>query len=61
MIFHDYSGFSKFHDFSMHGIFLVIFMISRACGNPVANVEILYMFDCSSFHECRGPRPHSLF
>ena len=25
--FHDYSGFFKFHDFSMHGTFLVIFQV----------------------------------
>ena len=36
--FHDYSGFFKFHDFSMHGTFFSWFsrfsLISKACGNP---------------------------
>ena len=48
MILHDYSGFFKFHDFSMHGTFLVISMISRACGNP-ANRED--QDDKAEFHQ----------
>ena len=39
MIFHDYPGFFKFHDFSMYGTLFGDFpgfsMISRACENPV--------------------------
>ena len=27
LFFHDYSGFFKFHNFSMHGTFLVFFQV----------------------------------
>ena len=41
MIFHEYSGSFKFHEFSMHGTFLCDFVrISRACGNP-AHINFL--------------------
>ena len=58
--FYDYSGFFKFHDFSMHGTFLKWFsrfsMISRACGNPVSCFLLrkgeLFASLYNSFYEC---------
>ena len=39
--FHDYTGFFKFHDFSMHGFFWVVFQVFHGSWEPCIRLNIL--------------------